>query len=189
MLFLLHLILPFIKRKDIGGSSSQLLKLDLQFFADDKDKFEDNGEDKDPYRGNIKNPENDKNEEKTFTQEQVNRIIQARVARADIDKEEAVKEAKRLSKINVEKKWENELKKLKRENEELKAAQNKYELGRQASRALSASGITATEEILEFVVREDVEKTGEAVRVFSELVVKISNEKMKEKLKGKPPKA
>lgn len=197
MTFLFNSILPFFSPLDVGGSNKQPLKLDLQFFAQDDDGKDPEGDpgkddDKDPRddpgKDDDKDPDKKKKDEKLFTQEQVNKMIQDRVARAIKDKEEAVKEAEKLAKMNAEQKREYELEKLKRENEELKAAQNRYELGREATKILSESGITATDEILEFVVREDAEKTGEAVKAFSELVDKISDEKMKEKLKGKPPK-
>lgn len=172
------------------------LPLDLQFFAQDDDDPEGDPDKKGvnpdlgdgPDKDKDKDPDKKEKDEKLFTQDQVNKMIKDRVAREIKDKEEAVKEAEKLAKMNAEQKREYELEKLKRENEELKAAQNRYELGREATKILSESGITATDEILEFVVREDAEKTGEAVKAFSELVDKISDEKMKEKLKGKSPK-
>lgn len=198
MTLLLNSLLPFFSPFEMGGSNKEPLKLDLQFFAqdddpgaDDPDKKKDDNPDGDPDKDKDKDKDPDKkkkDDEPTFTQEQVNKLIKDRVARAVKDKEEAVKEAEKLAKMNAEQKREYEFEKLQRENEELKAAQNKYELGREATKILSESGITATDEILNFVVREDAETTGEAVKTFSELVDKLSDEKMKEKLKGKSPK-
>lgn len=196
MTFLLNSILPFFSQYDFGGSNKQPLKLDLQFFAKDDNSGSDDPSDQGGSGDSGDEPgESDEQggddkegkDEKLFTQEQVNKLIKDRVARAVKDKEEAIKEAEKLAKMNAEQKREYELEKLKRENEELKAAQNRYELGREATKMLAESGITASDEILDFVVREDAEKTSEAVQAFSELVDRISDEKMKEKLKGKPP--
>lgn len=171
-----------------------LLRLNLQYFSiDDPAGGGDPGnpptdpEPKDPPK-DLEDPKPKDPPEKTFTQEDVDKMVKDRLARAEKDKEKAIKEAEKLAKMTADQKREYEFEKLQRENEKLKAAQNKYELGKEATKILSESGITATDEILEFVVREDAEKTSEAVKAFSELVDRISEERMKEKLKGKPPK-
>ncbi|GGP07291.1 DUF4355 domain-containing protein [Oceanobacillus neutriphilus] len=169
--------------------NEELFKLNLQFFAEPGEETPAEEEQEDKSGGNEP-PEDDpnKNKEPTFTQKQVDKMIKDRLAREKKDKEDAVAEAEKLAKMNAEQKREYEFEKLQRENEELKAAQNKYELGKEATKMLAESSITATDEILDFVVREDAEKTGEAVKAFSELVDKIADERMTEKLKGKPPK-
>lgn len=173
--------------------NEELFKLNLQFFAesDETTPPEDDSEDK---TRDAKQPEDKKDkkgsgdETVTLTQKQLNKMMAEREQRAIKDKEEAIAEAEKLAKMNADQKREYEFEKLQRENEDLKAAQNKYELGREATKMLSESSITATDEILDFVVREDAEKTGEAVKAFSKLVDKIADERMTEKLKGRPPK-
>ncbi|MBU5594910.1 DUF4355 domain-containing protein [Amphibacillus sp. MSJ-3] len=178
---------------DIASSlnfrAEQGLPLDLQFFSDPEDEeiLEDDPKDK---------PEDTESEEKeekgeetvTLTQAQLDKMLADREKRALKDKEKAVQEAEKLAKMNTEQKREYELEKLKRENEELKASQNRFELGKTATAILAESGIVANDEILDFVVREDAEKTNDAVKAFTDLVNKVSDGKMKEKLKGKPPK-
>lgn len=126
--------------------------------------------------------------QKLFTQEELERIIKQRIAREREAAEKAIKEAEKLAKMNEEQKREYELEKLRRENEELRKAQTRYELGKEATKMLAEKGIIANDEVLNFVVRDDAEQTSEAVRTFSELVERLAEEKMKEALKGKPPK-
>ncbi|MEI3611621.1 DUF4355 domain-containing protein [Pseudogracilibacillus sp. SO30301A] len=168
------------------------LPLNLQFFAEQDDDPGDNPaddpQDDDPKDDDLSNDDPKDDDKPKFTQKQLDKIVQDRVNRLEKDKQDAIDEAKKLAKMNADEKRQYELEKLQRENEELKAAQNRFELGKEATKMLSASGITATDEILDFVVREDAEKTNEAVKAFSALVDKISDERMKEKLKGKPPK-
>lgn len=125
---------------------------------------------------------------KTFTQDELDDIVAQRLQRAEKDKQKAIDEAKKLAKMNADEKKDYELEKLRQENERYKQNENRYELGKEATKILAESNIVATDDILNFVVREDAEKTSEAVKAFSDLVDKVSDERMKEKLKGKSPK-
>lgn len=166
-----------------------ILKLNLQFFSEADDAGGSNPDNEEENKTDESVDEEEKRqEEKTFTQEQVDQIVKDRIARAERDKAEAVKEAEKLAKMSAEQKREYELEKLKRENEELKAAQNRFELGKAATAILAESGIIADDEILDFVVREDAEKTNEAVKAFTALVDRVSDDKMRDKLKGNAPK-
>lgn len=137
----------------------------------------------------IEKQEEKKDEKgKTFTQDELEKIVQSRLARAEKDKAKAIEEAEKLAKMNEAEKQKYEFEKLQRENEELKAAQNRYSLGREATKMLSDSGIIADDDVLSFVVREDAESTKEAVSTFSALIDRISDERMREKLKGNSPK-
>lgn len=189
---------------EIDENKDSLLKLDLQFFAqgdnpgDDKPGHDvhdgDNGgvnpgAEPEPYAGeDDKTNKKPNKKEKLFTQEEVNRIVKERLARALKDKEEAIKEAEKLAKMNAEQKREYELEKLRRENEQLKKAQMRYELGREATKMLGEAGIMADDDVLSFVVRDDAEQTQQAVETFISLVDKLADMRMKEKLKGRPPK-
>lgn len=186
---------------EIDENKDSLLKMDLQFFAqgdnpgDDDPGYEGHddenpGTEPGPYSGEGDDNTNKKpnKKEKLFTQEEVNRIVKERLARALKDKEEAIKEAEKLAKMNAEQKREYELEKLRRENEELKKTQLRYELGREATKILGEAGIVADDDVLSFVVRDDAEQTQQAVETFISLVDKLADLRMKEKLKGRPPK-
>lgn len=178
------------KKGECEMKKDELLKLDIQFFNDDEEQQEDNEQskgDEPQNEQNSKPKDEEKKDEKLFTQEELEEIIKQRIARERKAAEKAIKEAEKLAKMNEEQKREYELEKARRENEELKAKLNRYELGQEATKILAKSGIVADDEILSFVVREDAEKTHEAIKAFTSLVDRISEEKMKEKLKGKPP--
>lgn len=174
-----------------------LLRLNLQFFAADEggtggtDTDTDDKDEKTPPDDDKKGDKSDKDGEKdtkTFTQEQVDQMIKDRVARAEKDKQDAIDEAKKLAKMNADEKKDYELEKLQEENKRLLAEQNNFSLGKEATKMLAESGIIADDEVLSFVVKEDAETTNAAVKAFSDLVDKISDDRMKEKLKGIPPK-
>lgn len=172
------------------------LPLNLQFFAEDQendqennDQENDQGNDQANNQGNNGNDEKDeKDQGKYYTQEELDKILASRLAREKKKTKEAIEEAEKLAKMTADQKREYELEKLKEENQKLKAAQNRYELGKEASKILATSGIVATDEILDFVVKDDAEQTNAAVKAFTDLVDKVSDELMKEKLKGKTPK-
>lgn len=170
----------------------QMLRLNLQFFSQDDTGGSNAGQDDTQNNENADKEDSnkqDKNEqdEKTFTQSELEEIIKQRLARAEKDKQEAIKEAEKLAKMNAEQKREYELEKTQRENEELKAKLNRFELGKEATSMLSEHGIVANDEILDFVVREDAEQTKTAVEAFSKLVKDLTEQLVREKLKGNSP--
>lgn len=121
--------------------------------------------------------------------DEVEQIVKARVAREKAAQEKAVEEAKRLEKMNAEEKTQYELNKLREENEELKKAQSYTAMSKEASVMLSEQGITANDELLAMVVKDDAEGTKAAVGAFVEIVNKMVEAQVKEKLSGEPPKA
>lgn len=171
------------------------LKLNLQFFSADETggadtKTDDTKTDEtDPEKktDDAKKDET-KADEKKFTQADIDAAVKSRVTRLERDKQEAVEEAKKLAKMNADEKKDYELEKLQKENERLKQNENRYSLGKEATKMLADSGIIADDETLEFVVREDAETTKVAVQSFSALVEKKVDEGVKEALKGKSPK-
>ena len=168
----------------------------LQFFsADPGAGGAGAGQDTPPPEGDELPPEGKKPDEtppeppKTFTQEELDDIVAKRVARAEKDKQKAIDEAKKLAKMNADEKQQYEFEKLQKENEQLKIEKNRYSLGREATKMLSESGITADDDVLDFVVREDAEATKLAVQAFSALVQSKVDDAVRVKLKGTPPKA
>lgn len=164
------------------------LRLNLQFFSQDdtggsNPSDDEKGNDTQDGQDDSKGEEKEEKDERTFTQKELDDIVQQRLRRAEKEKQDAIDEAKKLAKMNADEKREYELEKLKQENEELKAVQIRFELGKEATKMLATSGITATDEILDFVVREDAETTSEAVKAFTELITDTADALVKEKLK------
>lgn len=129
--------------------------------------------------------------EKTFTQAELDAIIQKEKAKAkrSAEKEYQAKmdEAEKLRKMNAEQKAEYEAKKQADYIAELEAKINRSGLEKEASKMLSEAGIFTSDEILSFVVKDNAEETQEAVTNFTSLVNDLADKKVSEMLKGKTP--
>lgn len=129
--------------------------------------------------------------EKTFTQAELDAIIQKEKAKAkrSAEKEYQAKmdEAEKLRKMNADEKAKYEAEKQAAYIAELEAKINRSGLEKEASKMLSEAGIVAGDEILAFVVKDSAESTQEAVNGFTELVNQLADNKVKEMLKGKTP--
>ncbi|MGO0107102.1 DUF4355 domain-containing protein [Streptococcus suis] len=129
---------------------------------------------------------------KTFTQEEVNALIEKRLAKQEksFNKriQEKLDEAEKLRQMNTEQKAEYEAKKQADYIAELEAKINRSGLEKEASKMLSESGLVVDDNILGFVVKDTAEATQEAVDRFSALVNDLADKKVSELLKGKTPK-
>ena len=136
--------------------------------------------------------EEEKTTEKTFTQSQLDEIIQKEKAKAkrSAEKEYQAKmdEAEKLRKMNEVQKAEYEQEKQRAYIAELEAKINRSGLEREASKMLSEGGIVVDDKILSIVVKDTAESTQEAVESFVALVNELADKKVGEKLKGKTPK-
>lgn len=130
--------------------------------------------------------------EKTFTQAQLDEIIQKEKAKAkrSAEKEYQAKmdEAEKLRQMNETQKAEYEQEKQRAYIAELEAKINRSGLEREASKMLSEGGIAVDDKILGLVVKDTAESTQEAVEGFVALVNALADKKVSEKLKGKTPK-
>nr|DAX56643.1 MAG TPA: capsid scaffolding protein [Caudoviricetes sp.] len=136
--------------------------------------------------------EEEKTTKKTFTQSQLDEIIQKEKAKAkrSAEKEYQAKmdEAEKLRKMNEVQKAEYEQEKQRAYIAELEAKINRSGLEREASKMLSEGGIVVDDKILSIVVKDTAESTQEAVEGFVALVNELADKKVGEKLKGKTPK-
>ncbi len=136
--------------------------------------------------------EEEKTTEKTFTQSQLDEIIQKEKAKAkrSAEKEYQAKmdEAEKLRKMNEVQKAEYEQEKQRAYIAELEAKINRSGLEREASKMLSEGGIVVDDKILSIVVKDTAESTQESVEGFVALVNELADKKVGEKLKGKTPK-
>lgn len=136
--------------------------------------------------------EEEKATEKTFTQSQLDEIIQKEKAKAkrSAEKEYQAKldEAEKLRQMNEAQKAEYEQEKQRAYIAELEAKINRSGLEREASKMLSEGGIAVDDKILGLVVKDNAESTQEAVESFVALVNDLADKKVGEKLKGKTPK-
>lgn len=136
--------------------------------------------------------EEEKATEKTFTQSQLDEIIQKEKAKAkrSAEKEYQAKmdEAEKLRQMNEAQKAEYEQEKQRAYIAELEAKINRSGLEREATKMLSEGGIAVDDKILGLVVKDTAESTQEVVESFVALVNDLADKKVGEKLKGKTPK-
>ena len=133
--------------------------------------------------------EQQQEEVKTYTQEELEEIVKARVAREKKATEKAVEEAAKLAKMNEEEKREFEYQKLQEELAELKRKDAYYGLSREASKMLAEHDIQANDDLLKFVVDDSAEETQSKVNAFVELFNAKVEEGVKKALSGRAPRA
>ncbi|HFI0479956.1 TPA: DUF4355 domain-containing protein [Streptococcus suis] len=130
--------------------------------------------------------------EKTFTQAELDEMIQREKAKAkraaEREYQAKIDEAEKMRKMNADQKAEYEAKKQADYIAELEAKINRSGLEKEASKMLSDVGISVDDDILGFVVKDTAEATKEAVESFSVLVNNLADKKVSEMLKGKTPK-
>ncbi|MDW8759706.1 DUF4355 domain-containing protein [Streptococcus suis] len=130
--------------------------------------------------------------EKTFTQAELDEMIQREKAKAKRAAEKEYKakmdEAEKMRDMNEAQKAEYEAKKQADYIAKLEAKINRSGLEKEASKLLSEGGLIADDKILNFVVKDTAEDTLEAVNSFTALVNDLADKKVSEMLKGKTPK-
>lgn len=133
--------------------------------------------------------EQQQGEVKTYTQEELEEIVKARVAREKKAAEKAVEEAEKLAKMNADEKEAYEREQLEKELEEYKRKDQFYSMSREASKMLAEHDIQADDELLQIIVKDDAEGTQTAVNAFVELFNAKVEEGVKKALSGRAPRA
>ena len=156
--------------------------------AGDDGKGEGSGEGKeDPFDTFLKDPKNQAEFDRRVAKAMETQKTKL-AATHKTELEAAKSEAAKLAKMNAEQKQQYELEKLQKENEELKAAQARTELGREASVLLKDHKIDATQEILDFVVGKDAEATKANIDKFVGIIEKQLKAAEVERATGTTPK-
>lgn len=163
---------------------------DLQLFADDTtpaptpNNGGDGGTDPKPADGadgGTKGGNDPKpapaEDEKKYSDADLDRIMKDRRARWEKEKKAAEDEAAKLAKMNEQQKQQYELEKQQKANENLQAEIEKLkqervriELGKTAASLLHENNIDANDEILNFVVGNDAEQTKANIDAFVKIV-------------------
>lgn len=168
--------------------NEELLKMRLQFFAEQDDSSDDSGAEEQKSDEQEEKKDKQEEQEEMIPKSQMEQIIKDRVAREKKAAEKKVEEAEKLAKMNQEEKEKYELEKMKKELEEYKKKDQYYALSKEAQKMLSEHDIHADDDLLSIVVKDDAEATKTAVNSFVSLINTKVEEGVKKALQGKPPK-
>jgi hypothetical protein len=127
-----------------------------------------------------------KQQEKLFTQEEVNNIIEKRLSKEKNKWKNEVDQAKRLAEMSAEERAKEEFKIQKAEFERQRAEFERERLLIQTQKELSAKNVPI--EFAEMLVKNDAESTKEAIDNFANLYIQSVEKGVSNKLKGRPPK-
>ena len=164
------------------------MKFNLQYFADDNESIENGGDSVDETIKDAETPDEKETPELKYSDEDVDKIVQKKLAKAKKDKEAAVEEATKLAKMNEDQKAEYDREQLEKELAELRRKDAFYNLSKEASKMLAEHDITADDELLQVVVKDDAEGTKQAVESFVNLFNAKVKEGVKQALAGNSPK-
>lgn len=133
---------------------------------------------------------------KTYTDDDLDKIIKDRLARAKTewekqleDEKNKLTEAQKLEKMNAQEKAEYTAKKLQAEIDQLKREKSFNEQMAVARKELSEKGINLSDALLKKLVSPDAETTKTTLDEFVPLWQKELNDAVQEALKRNPPKA
>lgn len=154
------------------------IPLNLQLFADDEAETE----------VDQANVDAEKETEKTFTQDEVNKIVQDRLAKEKAKNEKAQEEAKKLAKMNAEQKNQYMVEQLQKELEEYKNKEAKNDMIKEANSMLKDNDITLPDDVVAMLIGDNAEDTKVCVDSFSKAFKTAVERAVNEKLKGKTPK-
>lgn len=169
------------------------LLLNLQMFAEGgegegagaDDKGGSGGAD-DKSKGAEGGGADDKNTPK-YTDDDLDRIINAKFAKWQKEQEKKISEAERLSKMTAEEKNAAELKSLRDELDGYKAEKARSEMTKQARAILSDKNIHVGDELLANLISDNAETTKASVENFVKLFESAVEKAVKDALKGEVP--
>lgn len=132
-------------------------------------------------------------ETKTFTQEEVDKIVQKRVGRALRDKEAEIEkaqtEAAKLAKMNTEQKQAYALEQAQKAREEAEAKLHRYEMKSEVQKQIAEKGITTQipDTILSMVITDKAESTEENCQSMVDFLNAFAEDIRTGVLKGSTP--
>lgn len=174
-------------RRAINGGSimTEKLRLNLQHFAEGGNQDPDG---KDDQQGGNLDDKDDQQGGKTFSQEEVDQILKERLAREKKNKEDAVKEAEKLAKMNKDQKAEYEREQMQKELDAYKAKEARNEMKKHASDVFKNNEITPNDELLEIVTADTADQTQANVQAFKDVLNNMVKEQVQAKLYQGTPK-
>lgn len=157
----------------------------LQFFAED-------GESKDNTADTTTTTDNtatDDPKEKTFTQAEVDEIVNKRLSREREKVQKAASEAEKLAKMSAQEQAEYQRDEYQRELEELKAKLARADIKETARAMLAADNISIPDELVSAIITDNAETTQQAIKGFAAAFKEAVKNEVANRLKGNEPKA
>lgn len=131
--------------------------------------------------------------EKTFTQDEVDAMIQKRLSRALKDKQQEIDDAKseavKYAKMNKDEKQKHDLEKAQADAKQAREDLARYQLRDATRQQLVAGGYTPEDADIDMIVTGDAETTKNNTKAFLDMVERIRESTRNELLKGDTPKA
>lgn len=137
--------------------------------------------------------ENNEPKEKTFTQAELDDIVEKRVARekkkAEQKAKDAAAEAEKLAKMNREQKADYEREKLQKELEEYRRREARLNMKNEAKKLFKESNVDSSDELLELVTADTFDQTQENVEAFTIILNDMVEAAVKDRLYSGSPKS
>ena len=169
--------------------------MNLQFFAENPAAGADDASDTGaPDEAENKPVEtgSDNDQPKTFTQEEVDKMVEKRMARYDRahqkEVESAKSEATKLAKMNKDQKKDYELQQAQQKAQDAEAQLARYQLRDTVRKQLVDGGFTPEESDIDLVVTADAETTKQNGDALLAMVERIRNDERQKTLSGTTPK-
>lgn len=166
------------------------LPMNLQFFAEDAPTPDNGAPEGEEVQEVQKNEQN--LDSKTFTQDEVDSIVQKRLDRALKDKQKEIDDAKseavKYAKMNKDEKQQHDLEKAQADAKKAREDLARYQLRDATRQQIIDSGYTPTDEDIDMVVTGDAETTKNNTQSFLTMVERIRNSVRNDLLKGNTPK-
>ena len=165
------------------------LPMMLQFFAEQGNEGSDGAPNTEPEQPSDSEEKKGEQQAKTFTQDEVNKIVSQRLERQKEQLKAKEDEAKKLSRMNAEQKANYELEKANKRAEEAAAKLARYEMRDSAKQMLADGGFNnADNGLLDLVVTDTAESTQANVNVLLTAIETIREDERNKLLAGKTPK-
>lgn len=170
--------------------------MNLQFFAENPaagaDDASDTGAPDEAENTTQVDGSSDNGQPKTFTQEEVDKMVEKRMARYDRahqkEVESAKTEAAKLAKMNKDQKKDYELQQAQQKAQDAEAQLARYQLRDTVRKQLVDGGFTPEESDIDLIVTADAETTKQNGDALLAMVERIRNDERQKTLSGTTPK-
>lgn len=171
-----------------GLVKTHSLPMMLQFFAEQGSEGSDGAPNTESEQPDDSEEKQSEQQAKTFTQDEVNKIVSQRLERQKEQLKAKEDEAKKLSRMNAEQKANYELEKANKRAEEAAAKLARYEMRDSAKQMLADGGFSnADNSLLDLVVTDTAESTQANVNVLLTAIEAIREDERNKLLAGKTP--